>query len=172
MEQIFAFLLSLLASLVGVFGNTGEVANWPESASEGIELVEVIEVIDGDTIRVLIDGEVESVRYIGIDTPEPYRDGKPACYSQEASVRNQELVENRFVKLIADVEDKDKYDRLLRYVYVDDLFINEVLVSEGYAKTLPIKPNTKHAREFKELQDTAKERGLGLWGECDKWNSE
>jgi micrococcal nuclease len=127
---------------------------------------EVIAVIDGDTIKVLLDNQEESVRYIGIDTPETYRDGKPACFSKEASERNRLLVAGREVSLVADTDNRDKYDRLLRYVYVDDIFVNDLLVREGYADTLTIPPNTKHKELLKDSRDSAREDSLGLWREC------
>jgi micrococcal nuclease len=124
---------------------------------------EVISVIDGDTILVKINGQQETVRYIGIDTPEPYRDGDPACWSKEASARNKALVEGKEVTLVSDVDEKDRYDRLLRYVYVDGVFVNEVLLKEGHARTLVVQPNTRHADIFMHIQDEAQENNLGQW---------
>jgi micrococcal nuclease len=128
---------------------------------------EVVEVIDGDTIRVRIQNEVESVRYIGIDTPEPYRDGLPECFSLEASLRNQDLVTGQEVALVRDEEDRDKYNRLLRYVYLDGVLINEVLVQEGYAKTLTIPPNNRFATHLRSKELEARRAGRGLWGVCE-----
>ena len=130
------------------------------------ETATVVRVIDGDTITVTIDGQEETVRYIGIDTPEPYRDGEPACYSKEATSRNTELVAGTQVQLVPDIEDRDTYDRLLRYVYVNDSFVNEQLVAEGYATTLRIAPNTSQADTFQQAQDTAQAQQLGLWSAC------
>ena len=126
----------------------------------------VTAVIDGDTIDVQFGTTTARVRYIGIDTPEPYRDEEPACFSTEASAANRQLVAGKQVTLVADQEDTDKYDRLLRYVYVDEVMVNAELVRGGYATTLPIKPNTTHASEFLALQQAAKQAGLGLWGSC------
>lgn len=162
MEIIIAFLLSIMTAWVG----WGEVS--PVSAPDvpSTTTAHVVRVIDGDTIVVEIEGVQETVRYIGIDTPEPYRDGQPACFSSEASVRNVELVAGREVLLIADSEDRDRYDRLLRYVYVDKLFVNEQLMIEGYATTLSIPPNTTHAASFQAAKEYAREAGLGLWSAC------
>lgn len=126
----------------------------------------VVRVIDGDTITVRIDGGEETVRYIGIDTPEPYRDGNPACYSQEATARNTALVAGTQVQLVSDTENRDKYDRLLRYVYVDEVFINELLIAEGYATTLQIKPNTAQAATLQQAEERARDQDLGLWSTC------
>ena len=100
---------------------------------------EVIRVIDGDTIEVTIDGKVEKVRYIGIDSPEPYSEEVPECFSKEASMANRNLVENKKVTLVPDLEDRDRYDRLLRYVYVGDVFVNKELVKDGFAEATNIR---------------------------------
>jgi micrococcal nuclease len=76
------------------------------------------------------------------------------------------MVEGKKVKLIADREDKDKYGRLLRYVYVDETFVNATLLQEGFAKTLSIQPNTTHKKEFAQFQVKAKEEERGMWGGC------
>ncbi len=154
------FIITLLFALLAFFGG-GEAQ--PTSADERVK---VLRVIDGDTIVVQLNGVEQTVRYIGIDTPEPYAHEEPDCYSQEASLRNQELVENKIVTLSADYGDKDKYGRLLRYVYIDDVFVNELLVTEGFAKSMTIKPNTTHASKFIKLETQARENNLGLWSEC------
>jgi micrococcal nuclease len=162
MEIIFSFILALISFLFG----GGEVQFDATRDLAVPEMATVVRVIDGDTIKVMIDGQEEAVRYIGIDTPEPYRDGQPACYSQAATARNTELVAGAQVALISDTEDRDKYDRLLRYVYVDEVFVNELLVAEGYATTLRIEPNTTEATTLQQAEDTARAQALGLWGAC------
>ncbi|MFT7645132.1 MAG: micrococcal nuclease [Candidatus Paceibacteria bacterium] len=127
---------------------------------------EVVRVIDGDTIVVLITNKEQTIRYIGIDTPEPYRDAEPACFSLEASLKNRELVEGKIVRLESDRENTDRYGRLLRYVYVDDIFVNAELIKEGYAKDMAIKPNTVHKNLFATLEQAARKQGVGLWGSC------
>ena len=95
------------------------------------ERVRVAKVVDGDTIK-LENGK--TVRYIGIDTPETKDPRKEVqCFGEEASAYNQDLVEGKVVALEADVADKDRYDRLLRYVWLEDEMINKKLVAEGYA---------------------------------------
>ena len=161
MEFILSLLLILL-ELLGVYSNTA-----PQDPRVATYVTaEVEKVVDGDTIVVRLDGREETIRYIGIDTPEPYRDGDPACYSLEASLRNKELVQGKTVRLEADIEERDRYDRLLRYVYMDDVFVNEVLIQEGYAEDLPIKPNTKYASRFADLERQAREGERGVWGTC------
>ncbi len=125
------------------------------------ELVKVIRVIDGDTI-VLENGK--TVRYIGIDAPElNLKKGKPECYGLEAKKKNEELVLGKKVRLEKDVSETDKYGRLLRYVYVDDIFVNEFLVREGYATILTYPPDVKYADLFLESQKEARENNRGLW---------
>lgn len=122
----------------------------------------VAKVIDGDTI-VLENGEV--VRYIGINAPETGEDNND-CFSQEAFNANKELVEGKEVKLRKDVSEKDKYGRLLRYVWVDDVFVNEYLVKEGYALSAEYPPDVKYAEQFDNFESQAKEENLGLWALC------
>jgi len=162
MEIIISFILAFIAFWFG-----GEQAQLDSARDRVVaETATVVRVIDGDTIAVTIEGQAETVRYIGIDTPEPYRDGEPACYAEEATSRNIELVAGEQVRLVSDSEDRDKYDRLLRYVYVDESFVNEQLVAEGYATTLHIAPNTTEAQTLQQAEDTAREEQLGLWVAC------
>ncbi len=124
----------------------------------------VIKVIDGDTIK-LDNGEM--VRYIGVNTPETVRSDYPIeCFGREASKKNKELVLGREVTLKKDISDRDKYGRLLRYVYVGDVFINLKLVKDGYAYAVTISPNVKYSNLFLDAQKNAKENNLGLWGSC------
>lgn len=126
--------------------------------------VKVTKVIDGDTIE--IEGGVR-VRYIGIDTPETVHPSRPVqCFGREASNKNKELVEGKFVKLEKDVSETDKYARLLRYIYVGDVFINDFLVREGYAYSSSYPPDIKHQDQFLAAQIEARENNRGLWGSC------
>jgi micrococcal nuclease len=122
------------------------------------EFAIVSRVIDGDTIELLSG---EKVRYIGIDTPEIGQ-----CYSQEATDKNRELVEWKEVRLEKDISETDIYHRLLRYVYVDELFVNAELVRLGYARAYSYPPDVKYATFFLELEQEAKDAGRGLWGVC------
>ncbi len=159
------FVMTILWSLLLFFSGT---ADFEESDIQYnmSENVEVVRVVDGDTIVVLLDGKEQTVRYIGIDTPEPYLYESPECFSREATLRNKELVQSKLIRLGSDIENVDRYGRLLRYIYVDDIFVNEVLVEEGYATHLKIKPNTVHADAFLQLENTAKKTQRGLWGVC------
>lgn len=124
----------------------------------------VIRVIDGDTIEVNIAGATYTVRYIGIDTPETVHPSKPVEYmGKEASDKNKELVDGKTVELEKDVSETDRYGRLLRYVYLGDLFINAELVRLGYAQVSTYPPDVKYQDLFLQLQQEAREAGRGLW---------
>jgi len=118
----------------------------------------VTRVIDGDTIDVSISGKIYRVRYIGMNTPEI---GKP--YYQEATDKNKELVAGKTVLLIKDVSETDEYGRLLRYVYVGDLFVDAELVRLGYAPATPYPPDIKYKTYLKSLEEQAKAMNLGMW---------
>ena len=114
---------------------------------------QVVEVIDGDTIRVLVDGLEYPVRYIGIDTPEMGHPDEPVEWmGPEAWAKNQELVEGKVVTLERDVSETDKYGRLLRYVWVGDLMDNAELVRLGYAQSSTYPPDVKRQDLFLQLQ--------------------
>jgi len=124
----------------------------------------VTEVIDGDTIK--IEGG-QTIRYIGIDTPETVHPSKPVeCFGKEASNKNKELVEGKRVKLEKDVSETDKYGRLLRYVWVGDIFVNDYLVRQGYAYAYTYPPDVKYSDQFVESQQEAKDNNRGLWTSC------
>jgi micrococcal nuclease len=124
----------------------------------------VTRVIDGDTIEVSIAGETHTVRYIGVDTPETVHPTEPVEYmGQEASDKNKELVGGKTVGLEKDVSETDKYGRLLRYVYLGDLFVNAELVRLGYAQVSTYPPDVKYQDLFLQLQQEARDAGRGLW---------
>jgi micrococcal nuclease len=126
-------------------------------------------IVDGDTIKVRLGGRRETVRYIGVDTPETRKPGSPVeCYGRAASAQNARLVEGRRVTLEWDVERRDRYGRLLAYVRRsdDDVFVNARMVQGGYATTATFPPNVRHERTFRRLQREAREAGRGLWRAC------
>jgi micrococcal nuclease len=127
----------------------------------------VTEVVDGDTIKVSIGGDVYTVRYIGIDTPEtvhPTRGVEP--YGAEASAANRRLVEGQTVRLERDVSETDRYGRLLRYVWVGDVMVNAELVRLGYAQVSTYPPDVARQEEFSRLEAEAREAGRGLWADA------
>jgi len=122
------------------------------------EVAKVVQVIDGDTITV---AGGYRVRYIGIDTPEVYPEKE--AYGTEAWQANRLLVEGKEVRLERDVSQTDKYGRLLRYVYVDDILVNAELVKQGLAEAKAYPPDTKYQDLLEELEAEAKEAGRGIW---------
>lgn len=115
-------------------------------------------VIDGDTIEVLGG---ERVRYIGIDTPEM----RPIeAWAEAATSANRELVEGRMVRLELDVQERDRYGRVLAYVWVGGLLVNEELVRLGYAQVSTYPPNVRYQERFLAAEGEARAAGRGLWG--------
>ncbi|HPM08649.1 MAG TPA: thermonuclease family protein [Candidatus Pacearchaeota archaeon] len=129
--------------------------------------VKVQEVIDGDTIKVLIAGKTETVRLIGIDTPEVYKN--PECYGKEASDYVKKILTDKYVYLSSDtkVGDRDEYGRILRYVFLPDYsLLNAKLVGQGYAFNF-IYSEFFLMKYFSDLEQQAKKNKIGLWGICD-----
>ena len=122
---------------------------------------QVVQVVDGDTIRVEVNGYRYRVRLIGIDSPELEEYG----YTEAAGV-SEELCGGKRVRLVRDVSETDRYGRLLRYAYLDDgTFVNAELVRRGYAVAVTFPPDVRHAASFVQLQREAREAGRGLWGD-------
>jgi micrococcal nuclease len=146
----------------------GGCARNAASATDG--KATVVRVVDGDTIVVHIGGHDENVRLIGIDTPETHKPDTPVeCYGPEASARMAVLLPpGTTVRLVRDVEARDRYNRLLAYVYRDNdgLFIDLTMVTEGYAGTLAIPPNLAHRGELDGAAAAAQSARRGLWQAC------
>jgi len=116
-------------------------------------------VIDGDTIAVDINGTDYVVRYIGIDSPEATSD----VLASQATQKNEDLVLGKTVTLIMDISEVDRYERLLRYVIVDGVFVNETMVRLGMATAVSYPPDTACASTFREAQGIAEMGLLGMW---------
>jgi micrococcal nuclease len=143
------------------------------SSSAAIETARVVRVVDGDTLVVEIDGREDRLRYIGVDTPETVKQNSPVeCFGKEASQENTRLVAGQTIELEKDVSNRDRFDRLLRYVYVVDpdtgerLFVNLELVARGYANVSTFPPDVRHEAEFRAAEREARDAGRGLWGVC------
>jgi micrococcal nuclease len=124
----------------------------------------VVRVVDGDTIHVRLGERLEKVRYIGVNTPElhhPARGAEPG--GREARDVNRRLVEGKRVRLELDVQHRDRYGRLLAYVWTADTMINAELVRLGYAQVMTVPPNVRHQALFLKLQRDARDSGRGLW---------
>ena len=128
----------------------------PTSPPGAEEVGPVTRIVDGDTIDVELNGVNTRIRYLQMNTPE--RDEK--CY-REANAANEKLVEGKIVRLVADKELVDRYDRLLRFIYVGDVLVNRVLVEQGYAEVVLYPPNDAHYDEFVMLEAQAAAAGLG-----------
>ncbi|MBF0594386.1 MAG: thermonuclease family protein [Candidatus Omnitrophica bacterium] len=173
MARSFFFILISLALLILLL----VYPSWQAQKPPVTGLVRVERVVDGDTIK-LVGGE--RVRLLGIDTPELHesakllrdaqRSGKDIKTIQKLGQRAKDFVNpllaGKNIRLDFDIEKRDKYGRLLAYIYLEDgTFINKVIIENGYAVPLTIPPNIKHADEFKELYRTARAKGLGLWAD-------
>lgn len=165
---IAVVLIAISLSRCGLGGGGSEEPSGPITAR-------VTHVVDGDTIDVeLADGGNETVRYIGVDTPETVKPGTPVqCGGPRAHEVNDRLVYGKTVTLRFDAERRDVYGRLLAYVYLPParaggrpLFVNAELARRGLARTLTIPPNDSFAPLFARLAGRAGVRGRGLWGRC------
>lgn len=170
MQHLTRAALLVLAVLLLVPG--AAAVDEPRPPQDG-EIARVVHVIDGDTIRVArADGSVERVRYIGIDTPEighePGEADEP--WGPVATDANRRLVEGEEVALERDISDTDRYDRLLRYVWVEAAdgwsMVNGELVLLGLADVRAYEPDTRHDAWFRELQDEARAAGRGMYREA------
>jgi micrococcal nuclease len=157
---------TLLACLVALAAACGAVPSPRAGAGEGT----VVRVIDGDTLVVRLATGDEHVRLIGIDTPETKRPGTPVeCFGAEASAHLAELLpEGSAVHLERDVDERDRYGRLLAYAHraSDDLFVNGAMVADGFAAAYTVAPNVARTTELTDAARSARATGLGLWGRC------
>jgi micrococcal nuclease len=165
MRRSTPYLVLVVAAVAAVLGvwRPGSEGGSGGGRADGT----VTRVVDGDTIHVWTGGHDESVRYIGIDTPESVKPGTPVqCFAKAASAENERLVAGRRVRLVYDAERRDRYGRLLAYVYRDAVFVNAQLVRSGYARTLTIPPNVRFADRFAALARDARVHQRGLWRRC------
>ena len=162
-RSLLLLAVSLAALAVAWSGRGGD------AAPAGDRVGRVTRVVDGDTIVVALGGRAERVRYIGIDTPESVKPGTPVqCFAHKAAAANARLVAHERVRLVPDVEARDRFGRLLAYVYRarDGLNVGAALVRGGFARTLTIAPNVQFAGRFAALARQARRAGRRLWGAC------
>jgi len=163
------FLGLLLVLAVAAYTATAGDDSGGSPAGGQRSVGKVTRVVDGDTIHVQVGGRDETVRYIGVDTPESVKPGAPVeCFAKRAGAFNRRLVAGEQVRLVRDAEARDRYGRLLAYVYRvrDKRFVNAALVRRGYAVALTIPPNVAHAQRFSKLASAARRAGRGLWSSC------
>ncbi|MEY4656874.1 MAG: hypothetical protein RL073_1101 [Actinomycetota bacterium] len=159
---LLTLFLFAYALLISGCSNDASIAS-PNSAT-------VKGVVDGDTIDIAIGGKTERVRLIGIDTPETKHPTKGVeCYGPEASAFTEQLLpKGTALRVERDIEARDKYGRLLLYVYIADsnVFVNLDLVVNGYARPMVFEPNTAHKADFAQAATQAELRNVGLWQAC------
>ncbi len=125
------------------------------------EVAELVEVIDGDTIEVNLNGTIERVRYLGIDAPElTASDPQPGLDAKEV---NRTLVEEKTLWLVRGDTERDEFGRLLRYVLADEAFVNILLISKGQATTFAVSNDPYCANEFKQVMQDAYRNNRGIW---------
>lgn len=126
--------------------------------------ITVTRVIDGDTIEL---SSGQRVRYIGIDTPESV-DPRTAvqCFGVEASSANRTLVQGKNIRLEKDVSETDRYGRLLRYIWVGDILVNDYLVRQGFARSSSYPPDIKYQEQFRQAEAEAQAGNRGMWAGC------
>jgi micrococcal nuclease len=165
---LIAFAAGAVADLLGGSGQGSGGAS--DAVPNSTVAATVTRVVDGDTIKVSVDGRKDTVRYIGMDTPESVKPNTPVqCYAEIASHENARLLPpGQRVKLVVGDEPRDRYGRLLAYVYrsPDGLFVNAQLLRGGFAHTLTIAPNDRLAPRFAQLEEQARNSGRGLWRAC------
>lgn len=159
MQKFLLLCFLLLFTGCELLAELEEPVERPRSVIVG-ETAQVVNVIDGDTIDVLLDGDEYRVRYVGVDTPE-----RDEPYYREATQANRDFVQGETVTLVVDVSETDQYGRLLRYVYLQDgTFVNAELIADGYARLVTYPPDVANADFFGDLQQEARQAGRGLWG--------
>jgi micrococcal nuclease len=165
---VFAIIVSVFILLDG----PAQPLPAKNNISTSKEAVKVLKVVDGDTIKVLIGKKEESVRLIGIDSPEVLDEKKTIqCYGKEASEKAKEILSNKTIILESDStqSDRDEYGRLLRYVFIDGKNFNRLMLSEGFAREYTFKGNPyEYQKEFIRAQEEARQGRKGLWSECAK----
>ena len=159
--------LVVLFVALSIFSNNTKVYRIQKLQTESNDYAKVKYIVDGDTIDVLINGKFESVRLLGINAPETVDQRKPVeCFGIEASEKLKELLGNKEVLLKSDSTqaDRDKYGRLLRYIYLyDGTLINKVMIEQGYAYEYTYDIPYKFQKEFKSAELLARFRKRGLW---------
>jgi micrococcal nuclease len=166
-RAVVVVLLLTAASFGGWWaGHDGPGAD-PRAPGPARLAADVTATVDGDTVRVRTARGEDTVRLLGVNTPETHHPTKGLeCFGPEASAFTERRLTGRRVELELDVEHRDQYGRLLAYVIVDGARFNDVLLRRGFARLLIIPPNGIHGRAMLQEELAAKRAGLGLWGAC------
>jgi micrococcal nuclease len=158
---LFVFLFGLVSSKLAP-GSVPQV----KSATTEVETTTVIvtRVIDGDTIEI---ASGQKVRLIGVNAPETVDPRRPVgCFGRQASDFAKAQLTGKPIRLEKDISNKDKYGRLLRYVWLDGQLFNEELIAAGFAQVSTYPPDVKYQPRFTAAQDIARDTHRGLWGTC------
>lgn len=173
-KQIISIVISIIIILIGLItGATNKEEIWKmitgKTQISNLEnRYKVVSVVDGDTFKIIYEGKEEKVRLIGIDTPESVHPDKSKNIEYGTQVSNyvKELIQKKEVRLEFDVSQRDKYGRLLAYVYLENNeMLNEKLLKEGYAKISTYPPNVKYVEHFTKIQEESRKNKVGLWNE-------
>lgn len=165
-RALMLLVVWLMPACGAVAGGGGDGSGEGHGGGDGRDCYPVSRVVDGDTFRIQRSVDEEDiVRMVGVDTPETVKPNAPVeAYGREASDFAKSLLRDRTVCLEYDVQTRDRYGRLLAYVYLEDgTFVNETLIAEGYAQAMTVPPNVRFAESFASLQREARDAGLGLW---------
>jgi micrococcal nuclease len=185
MKSIWRFVILAMVALIALIGNLQVMAQTPTrtpaptrtprptrtpvpTATPIIETATLVEVVDGDEIKVQITSQAKpvSVRYLGLDAPE--RAQGTVCFNKEAREFNQSLLKGT-LRLERDRTNRDLYGRLLRYVILSDgRMVNEEMLKGGYARLRAFPPNLRYQKRFQQIEREARQKAVGLWGACLK----
>jgi len=168
----FSFLIFYLSHIDFTKFLNGEIKgitdqSITEDDSISSDYYKVIDVIDGDTIKIDYKGKEQKVRLIGIDSPE-----RGDCFNTESTNKLKELAEGKYVNIEFDITqgNLDKYDRLLLYIWIDDQLVNEIMIQEGYAFEYTYNIPYKYWNLFIQAEKSARENKKGLWGNICSYN--
>ena len=148
---------------------TADIKAYLEVKEAKLEKVTVSRIVDGDTIEVNLNGKKEKIRLILVDTPETVAPGRPkGFFGTEAKDYTKSRLEGQTIWLEKDVQAKDQYQRLLRYVFLDvkngkGEFFNGTLIRGGYARLATFPPNVKYVDQIRTWQTEARNANRGLW---------
>lgn len=165
-------IITLIIVIIIIISSDHTRTNTPTQKPKAGEYL-VTKVVDGDTVKIELNGTEETVRLIGIDTPETVKPNTSVeCFGVEASNKLKDLIAGKYVKIEYDKtqNERDRYNRLLLYLYKadDGQLINELMIKEGYAFEYTYEKPYKFQSLFQNLEKTARENQLGLWGRlCD-----
>ncbi|WP_243291687.1 thermonuclease family protein [Bacillus sp. FJAT-47783] len=167
MLKIFVYLIVVFMIVGCQMTDMDQSSSNSEKAYEAHERISatIVDVVDGDTMKIIVNGKEETIRLLLIDTPETVHPTKPVQpFGPEASQFAKEMLSNKEVEIELDVNERDKYGRLLVYVYINGQMFNEMLLENGLARVAYVyPPNTKYVDRFVSIEKKAKQKEIGIW---------